>query len=531
MYECPNCAGNLQFDIASQQLLCAHCDTKVDPYSFYKEKDAEEAAEYEVTVFTCPQCGGRLISEDTTAATFCSFCGSATILDSRISKERRPVHIIPFSRTKEDCRSAYAKMMRRAIFAPKELKDKANIEKFRGIYMPYWIYSFEKQGPITFSGSKSHQRGDYLITKHYKLSSQVESSYQGIAYDASASFSDNLSGAIAPYDLSREQPFAPAFLSGFYADTSDVDDWVYKSEAQDVVLEDSVKNVSKSRVCSRYHAGSHGNKWSLRNALQPDKAEAELAMFPVWFLSYRKGDRVAYAVVNGQTGKAAADLPVDPKKYLAGSLLLAVPLFLLLNRFFTMIPGILLGIAALLALLCMIVSSNQISRILEKEAWEDDRGRAFKENKNAGWTNYASQGSNRSRRTSTGRIFLLIVPILLSSLLPVFLLWEIFRGGSGLVTGTIFALAVACILFRKFVGKLFQHFKEKWRVLSKPLAAMIIALIILLLQPVSDLYYYGGAILVLATVVWSFMDIIRQHNMLTTRKLPQFNRRGGDGIA
>ena len=61
----------------------------------------------------------------------------------------------------------------------------------------------------------------------------------------------------------------------------------------------------------------------------------ELALLPVWFLSYRNGDRVSYAVVNGQTGKAAADLPVDGKRYLAGSLLLAVPLFFLLNSYTT----------------------------------------------------------------------------------------------------------------------------------------------------------------------------------------------------
>lgn len=105
MYQCPNCAGNLKFDIARQKLFCEYCETTVDPYDVYKEKDAEENSdEYEVTIFTCPQCGGEIISEDTTAATFCSFCGAATILDSRVSKERRPAHIVPFTKTKEDCK-------------------------------------------------------------------------------------------------------------------------------------------------------------------------------------------------------------------------------------------------------------------------------------------------------------------------------------------------------------------------------------------------------------------------------------------
>ncbi len=69
MYECPNCAGNLKFDIARQQLHCEYCGTMMDPYQVSGERDAEEkAGEYEVTVFTCPQCGGEILSEDTTAA-------------------------------------------------------------------------------------------------------------------------------------------------------------------------------------------------------------------------------------------------------------------------------------------------------------------------------------------------------------------------------------------------------------------------------------------------------------------------------
>ena len=63
MLSCPNCGGNLKFDIPSQQLSCEHCHTLFDPYDFDgKTSDAEESktfdGDYEVTIFTCPQCGG-----------------------------------------------------------------------------------------------------------------------------------------------------------------------------------------------------------------------------------------------------------------------------------------------------------------------------------------------------------------------------------------------------------------------------------------------------------------------------------------
>ena len=84
-------------------------------------------------------------------------------------------------------------MRRRAWFAPKEYKDEALIEKFRGIYMPYWVYSFEKKERIMFPGRQNYRRGDYRITDHYQLDCQVDAEYEGLAYDASSTFFDSLS--------------------------------------------------------------------------------------------------------------------------------------------------------------------------------------------------------------------------------------------------------------------------------------------------------------------------------------------------
>ncbi len=76
MYECQNCGGNLKFDIDSQQLKCDYCLTVYDPYQVKKENDAVESEMFDATVFTCPQCGGEILSTDNSAAEFCSFCGA-----------------------------------------------------------------------------------------------------------------------------------------------------------------------------------------------------------------------------------------------------------------------------------------------------------------------------------------------------------------------------------------------------------------------------------------------------------------------
>lgn len=73
MYECPNCGGNLRFDIPTQSLFCDYCHTQLNPYSYQKDHDAVETSTYDVNIFTCPQCGGEILSTENAATGFCSF--------------------------------------------------------------------------------------------------------------------------------------------------------------------------------------------------------------------------------------------------------------------------------------------------------------------------------------------------------------------------------------------------------------------------------------------------------------------------
>ena len=62
MYQCSGCGGPLKFDIATQNMKCEQCMSLTDPYSLQIKDGAEES--YDATVFTCPHCGGEIISMD-----------------------------------------------------------------------------------------------------------------------------------------------------------------------------------------------------------------------------------------------------------------------------------------------------------------------------------------------------------------------------------------------------------------------------------------------------------------------------------
>lgn len=522
MYECPNCGGNLKFDIPSQQLGCAFCGTQVSPYEIEKETDARESSYFEATVFTCPQCGGEIVSTDNEAAAFCSFCGASTILSSRIRKEKRPKFIIPFQKTKEDCKKAYARKMRRAFFLPKELKDPGFIDSFRGIYMPYWTYQLIQQGEITLKGKTSHREGDYIITEHYRLKGELEAYYLGYAYDASSSFYDNISEALAPYDAKALINFTPSFLSGFYADTADIDNNVYLEDAMELANQSTFQKICREEAFRKYSPDSANKASQMTDALHTTCKSADNTMYPVWFLSYRNGEQVGYATVNGQTGKVVADMPVDPVRYLIGSLLLAVPIFLMLNLAFTIRPTVLLGLSAGLSLFASVIYIWELSGIRRKESLEGDKALALKKQQQK---EEKPSPSKKKKKEGKGRgnpvlwVFLLITIGLTVLGISLSLIWSV------LVIGAV----ICAVTGRKKLKAISEEKGASGFYAS--VAVVAVGALIALFHPVSDLYYYGGAILALLAVMLQFVDIIRKYNRLAMRRLPQFDRQGGDDRA
>lgn len=550
MYECPNCGGNLKFDISSQQMACSFCGTKKSPYEVKKETDAIEQDYFEATVFTCPQCAGEILSADNEATSFCSFCGASTILSSRISKEKRPKYIIPFKKTKEDCKAAYAKKMRRAFFVPDELKNAKFIDSFRGIYMPYWTYQFTQNKNVDLKGKKSHREGDYIITDHYDMRGDLDAYYLGYARDASSSFYDNISEALAPYDAKELVNFEPTFLSGFYADTADISSDVYLPETKALADDSSYDKICKDPAFKGYSMKNSENRNHLSARLGTVCRSVDSTMYPVWFLSYRNKDRVAYATVNGQTGKVVADMPIDSKKYMLSSLILAVILFAILNLFFTFKPTTLLAIGSILVIISAIIYAVELNAIWRKETNADDRGvqemerkktdeyrveewmaQAGDNGKKAGKVIRKQKEKKKAEKVFLGQLsknwisfvvifFFVFVPIMsVVATEASFVLWIMILG----------VTIVCCVIGMKNTNKIEDMKKSPGFVLS--MGTVALALLIRLFNPVSDLWYYAGTLILLVAVLFNMIDVIRNYNRLAMRRLPQFDKKGGDDLA
>lgn len=75
-----------------------------------------------------------------------------------------------------------------------------------------------------------------------------------------------------------------------------------------------------------------------------------------------------------------------------------------------------------------------------------------------------------------------------------------------------------------------------YNLMNKPgfwcaIAALALSAAVVMVNPASDLIFYGVSALSMGAVLISLLDIIKYYNILATRRLPQFNKQGGDDRA
>ena len=208
--------------------------------------------------------------------------------------------------------------------------------------MPYWSYRSVMSGPFRVSAeSKQKYVAPNTYEKtYYFITGQSNLALEGYSRDASLSFDDDISDALAPYDYSQQMPFAPGYLSGFYAESGDVSaheyDSIINTETRDDAVNCLINDAAVKNCCDKLQSTPRPNATMANVNIE----SARRTLNPVWFMSYRKGNDITYATVNGQTGKVAADLPLSPLRILLFALGLSAAIFGILVLLMNLIPSI-----------------------------------------------------------------------------------------------------------------------------------------------------------------------------------------------
>lgn len=537
--KCKNCGGALQYDIPTAKVKCVQCESLFEPNEYgdgtgaeesitkvFEETNIESSSDcYEVMTFTCPSCGATISSSELSAVDYCVYCGSFVSLESQISSIRKPEYIIPFSKTSEECRMLYQKNIRKNLYAPKEFRDESFLEGFKGIYIPFWSYEYQFGPNIYLRGKKETRKGDYIHIQNYDIHCDATGKIDNLAFDASSTFDDEISAQIAPFAITNRKKFRSSYMFGFFGDTADVSEEVYRNDADQIASSGIWNAVKDDSQLRKGHVEDAEPK-----SVQRDfhiSGKPVLTMLPVWFLTWRKDDRVAYSIVNGDTGKIYSEVPIDIKKYLLFSFILALPVFAILNAAVTFSASNMLMISLVLSLIMIVMYSMQLDRIVKRTLHSDDKGYLYKHPEE-------KKQNEKIANSIFHKIFELISDLIqsLGKFWFAVIIVAIFVSAGATALMGIYAILLFVpiyTLYRIYKNSRILQSNSVWIDCGGALFAIVVGILILLADPAPDKIYYYTAILCMIGVGFTAIRLMKRHNNLITRPVPHFfDRKAGE---
>ena len=241
---------------------------------------------------------------------------------------------------------------------------------------------------------------------------------------------------------------------------------------------------------------------------------------------------MAYSVVNGQTGKVYADVPVDLRRFLLVSLILTIPVFVMANLKLTITASWMLTFSAVFALLSSFVYYREMETIRKQEMREEDQGFIAGRNPLGKEAKRLQTESFKKLKTKTGRIGNVIASLFVG-VVAVFYGMQVVAGIFAFLS-LLFSSADQLLLVAMLVGTAAVTILNRKNFAAAgggragayaSIAAVLLALLIRVVNPVQDLAYYAGSAAVFLCILVTVVSIIQRYNLLATRPVPEFHER------
>lgn len=331
-YQCPNCGGGLHFDPEKQKYSCEYClsdFTQEELETIRPETASAEKEENEAYLYTCPNCGAEIVTDGTTAATFCYYCHNPVILSGRLTGEYNPDYVIPFGIDRDHAVEVFNSWMKKKRYVPNAFYCEEQIEKLSGVYFPYLLYSCVADGDLEAKATRVRVwvsgNYQYTETQTFGVRRRGKMRIRHVTRGALKKANRVLTEGILPYDMKKLQPFSMGYLSGFVAERRDMEEKDFSDEVKQEIRQFAMDSLRNS-VGGYDRVSVDHNQTVLRNE------KWEYALLPVWTVTYRDEakNQMYYFTINGQTGKVCGKLPVDSRKLFILFLEIFLPVFLLM---------------------------------------------------------------------------------------------------------------------------------------------------------------------------------------------------------
>lgn len=345
-YKCINCGGPLKYDPQKLKFACEYClsdfteeelqarwgnlDEQLDDVNQQEQEPEQTIPDDEFSqnavMYSCPSCGAEILTDKTTAATFCVYCHSPVVLSNRLAGDFKPDKVIPFMISEKDAKQRFLDFCRKKHFLPKDFVSDAQLDMMKGVYYPYWLVDSLKDGGVLATAKKirTWRKGDYRYTetKIFKVRRAGKIDFKGFPCPALKNEDKKALKYVNPYDEKDYKPFTMSYLSGFQAEKRD-------TERADVQGEVDVELLEYAKKIYRDTINGYDSVNIDHIDLKTLKESWKYALMPVWLMTYKYKDKTYLYAMNGQTGKTYGELPCSGKKLAIFGGIMFVVIFLI----------------------------------------------------------------------------------------------------------------------------------------------------------------------------------------------------------
>jgi DNA-directed RNA polymerase subunit RPC12/RpoP len=285
-FPCPQCAGDLRWDIGQQALSCEHCgyleavpevnaaDNERAIYGMLDSAQGQADIGGSLVVH-CSRCGATTTTSARNQTVDCPFCGTAIQLNvAPDTPVMVPQALVHFEIDEKRARAAVKRWLGRGWLRPVGLAAHASIQWLRGVYIPFFTFD-------------NLLAASYSDEQHYVF-------WDDILICGSYSLPEKIARALEPFKTQDLVLYQPEFLAGWPSEVSQLSladasirarERMMKSMRDEFPLNASITEVSMSLMSYKH------------------------VLLPVWVGAYSYEGHLYTFAVNGQTGQAAGGAP------------------------------------------------------------------------------------------------------------------------------------------------------------------------------------------------------------------------------
>ena len=346
-FACMQCGSQLGFGPGQKRLVCSHCGKEqAVPSSPSTRLGAQRGLPIEqagalppsdmgLEEFLCPNCGATTTFDGTSFALNCPYCGTSFSHQGAKDLQVWPKAILPFAIPERDAyRSALAKLQDTALFAPDLASDVRLRPTLKGVYLPFWAFGAASETAFTINHGKYFVEqvpriqinwegfADRIVTQERKsvwtrVDGHLPVPLNDILVAASFNPPRPFDTALAPWDFADLVPFQRHYLTGFHAEMSSIPAAEAHRHARQLMqgaIHREIQRVVEADEMDLVRCDTHFSHETFK-----------LVLLPFWIADYRDQGKTLLVYVNGQTGKALAQVgATDPKVGWSGWIAMAL---------------------------------------------------------------------------------------------------------------------------------------------------------------------------------------------------------------